>query len=47
MSKNVAQKLIESHLVEGEMTPGAPIELRIDQTLTQDATGTLVMALSR
>ena len=43
MSKNVAQKLIESHLVEGEMTPDAPIELRIDQTLTQDATGTLVM----
>ncbi len=29
MSKNVAQKLIESHLVEGEMTPDAPIELRI------------------
>lgn len=43
MPKNVAQKLMESHLVEGEMTPGAPIELRIDQTLTQDATGTLVM----
>ncbi|NQW11697.1 MAG: aconitate hydratase [Alphaproteobacteria bacterium] len=43
MPKNVAQKLIESHLVEGEMTPSAPIELRIDQTLTQDATGTLVM----
>ena len=43
MPKNVAQKLIESHLVEGEMTPGIPIGLRIDQTLTQDATGTLVM----
>ena len=43
MPKNVAQKLIESHLVEGEMTPGTPIGLRIDQTLTQDATGTLVM----
>lgn len=43
MTKNVAQKLIESHLVEGEMAPGAPIGLRIDQTLTQDATGTLVM----
>ncbi|MES1936182.1 aconitate hydratase [Salinisphaera hydrothermalis C27AD] len=43
MAQNVAQKLIESHLVDGEMTPGAEIALKIDQTLTQDATGTLVM----
>jgi aconitate hydratase len=43
MGKNVAQKLIASHLVEGEMTPGEEIGIRIDQTLTQDATGTLVM----
>ena len=43
MSKNVTQKLIESHLVEGRMIPGAEISLKIDQTLTQDATGTLVM----
>ena len=43
MAQNVAQKLIESHLVDGEMTPGREIALRIDQTLTQDATGTLVM----
>ena len=43
MARNVAQKLIHSHLVEGEMTTGAEIGLRIDQTLTQDATGTLVM----
>ncbi|CAN5710750.1 aconitate hydratase [soil metagenome] len=43
MGKNVAQKLIESHLVEGDMSPGEEIGLRIDQTLTQDATGTLVM----
>jgi len=43
MGLNVAQKLIQSHLVEGEMTPGSEIGLRIDQTLTQDATGTLVM----
>src|SRR5437868_12210460 len=43
MGLNVAQKLIESHLVEGEMTPGTEIGLRIDQTLTQDATGTVVM----
>jgi aconitate hydratase len=43
MSCNVAQKLIASHLLEGEMTPGEEIALRIDQTLTQDATGTMVM----
>src|SRR5690625_7255852 len=40
---NVTQKLISSHLVEGEMKPGGEIGIRIDQTLTQDATGTLVM----
>ncbi len=40
---NVAQKLIHSHLVDGEMQPGREIGIRIDQTLTQDATGTLVM----
>jgi aconitate hydratase len=43
MGWNVARKLIRSHLAEGEMLPGRPIGLRIDQTLTQDATGTLVM----
>ena len=43
MAFNVAQKLISSHLLSGEMTPGSEIGLRIDQTLTQDATGTLVM----
>lgn len=43
MAKNVTQKLIASHLVYGKMEPGAEIGLRIDQTLTQDATGTLVM----
>jgi aconitate hydratase len=40
---NVAQKLIESHLASGATEPGAEIGIRIDQTLTQDATGTLVM----
>jgi aconitate hydratase len=39
----VAQQLIESHLVSGEMRPGGEIALSVDQTLTQDATGTLVM----
>ena len=44
MSKlNLARKLIESHLVEGETIAGQSIAIRIDQTLTQDATGTLVM----
>jgi len=43
MSKNVTQQLIESHLVEGRMKPGEEIGLKIDQTLTRDATGTLVM----
>ena len=43
MVKNVTQKLIASHLVHGQMEPGLEIGLRIDQTLTQDATGTLVM----
>jgi aconitate hydratase len=43
MGMNVAQKLIAAHLAQGEMTPGSEIALTIDQTLTQDATGTLVM----
>jgi len=43
MAMNVAQKLIKSHLLEGDMVPGKEIALKIDQTLTQDATGTLVM----
>ena len=43
MGQSVAQKLISSHLVDGEMTPGEEIAVRIDQTLTQDATGTMVM----
>ncbi|MDL4842685.1 aconitate hydratase [Aquibacillus rhizosphaerae] len=43
MALNVTQKLIKDHLVSGEMTPGSEIGLKIDQTLTQDATGTMVM----
>jgi len=43
MTQNVAQKLIESHLISGRMEPGTEIGLKIDQTLTQDATGTMVM----
>ena len=43
MSGTVAEQLIDDHLVEGEMEPGEEIALDIDQTLTQDATGAMVM----
>jgi aconitate hydratase len=43
MALNVAQQLVAAHLVSGEMTPGAEVGLSVDQTLTQDATGTTVM----
>ena len=41
MGKTIAQKIIAAHLVSGNMTAGAEIALKIDQTLTQDATGTM------
>lgn len=37
----VTQKILTSHIVSGETTPGSPIGIKIDQTLTQDATGTM------
>ena len=43
MGKNVAEKLIESHLVGGKMEVDEEVSLKIDQTLCQDATGTMVM----
>src|SRR4051794_24862442 len=43
VGRSVARKLIEEHLLDGELEPGREIALRIDQTLTQDATGTMVM----
>lgn len=43
MPLNVAQKLIKDHLASGKMEQGEEIGLKIDQTLTQDATGTMVM----
>ena len=43
MGKNVSQKILEAHLVEGELVPGADIAIRVDQTLLQDATGTMAM----
>ena len=41
MGKTIAQKIIAAHLISGDMTPGSEVALRIDQTLTQDATGTM------
>ncbi len=41
MGLTIAQKIIKSHLVSGDMIPGSEIALKIDQTLTQDATGTM------
>ncbi len=42
-AQNVARRIIADHLVEDELTPCAPTDIRIDQTLTQDATGTLAV----
>ena len=41
MGLNIAEKIIKSHLVDGSMEPGGEVALHIDQTLTQDATGTM------
>ena len=41
MTLNLTQKIIKKHLISGEMIPGKEIGLKIDQTLTQDATGTM------
>lgn len=41
MGKNLVYKILEAHLVEGKLEAGAEIAIRIDQTLTQDATGTM------
>jgi len=41
MGQNLAQKIISQHLIAGNMVPGDEIAIRIDQTLTQDATGTM------
>lgn len=41
MKLNITQKVLSSHLVEGQLEPGRGISIRIDQTLTQDATGTM------
>ena len=41
MGLNASQKIIKNHLVKGEMIPGKEIAIKIDQTLTQDSTGTM------
>ncbi|HZJ83823.1 MAG TPA: aconitate hydratase, partial [Clostridia bacterium] len=41
MGKNIVQKIIESHLISGDMKAGQEISISIDQTLTQDSTGTM------
>ena len=41
MAKNIVEKVLEEHLVEGKLEPGEPISYRIDQVLLQDATGTM------
>lgn len=38
---NLTQKIIKEHLIKGTLEPGSPIEIKMDQTLTQDATGTM------
>ena len=43
LKKNLTQKILEAHLVEGSLVPGKEIGIRIDHTLLQDATGTLAM----
>lgn len=42
MGKTLAYKILEAHLLEGELTAGEEITIKIDQTLTQDSTGTMV-----
>jgi len=45
MAQNLTYKILQSHLAEGELIAGKEIGIRIDQTLTQDATGTTAMLL--
>ncbi|HYY74446.1 MAG TPA: aconitate hydratase [Solirubrobacterales bacterium] len=41
MPENLSRQILSEHLVEGDLEPGSPIALRVDQTLLQDATGTM------
>jgi aconitate hydratase len=43
MGQNLTRQILQEHLAEGELKPGTPISLRIDQALLQDATGTMAL----
>ena len=43
MPENLTRQILREHLVDGELTPGEPISLKVDQTLLQDATGTMAL----
>src|SRR4051794_30533610 len=43
MAENLTRQILQEHLVDGDLKPGEPISLRIDQTLLQDATGTMAL----
>ncbi|MFA5784949.1 MAG: aconitate hydratase, partial [Phycisphaerae bacterium] len=45
MNGTLTYKILAEHLVDGELTAGSPIGIKIDQTLTQDATGTTAFLL--
>ena len=47
MGLTLTEKILKAHLVEGEMVKGSEIGIRIDQTLTQDATGTMAYRTQR
>ena len=42
MGKTLTMKLLESHLLEGKLSVGEDVKVKVDQTLTQDSTGTMV-----
>ncbi|MDR1271991.1 MAG: aconitate hydratase [Clostridiales Family XIII bacterium] len=42
MAETLTYKILKSHLLEGDLVPGSPVTIKIDQTLTQDSTGTMV-----
>src|SRR5438270_3554458 len=43
MAENLTRQILSKHLVEGELKPGVPIAIRMDQALLQDATGTMAL----
>src|SRR3954452_7141769 len=43
MAQSATHQILQAHLADGELEPGAPIGLRVDQTLLQDATGTMAL----